>query len=133
MNTRTRISAAVRAGLLGTLLATGMLSAPANAGIDVDIAIAPPALRFEAVPAPRAGYAWAPGYWRWGGTAHVWVPGRWNAGRAGYHYAPERWENRGGKYHFVRGGWEAGEARDDRQDARQEVRHDERVDKRHDH
>ena len=42
----------------------GMHTAPAQAGIDIDVDIAPPAARVIVAPAPRAGFVWAPGFWR---------------------------------------------------------------------
>jgi hypothetical protein len=99
----------LRAALLGTMLGLGALSTPASAqiGVSIDIGIPPPPVRIEVVPAVRAGYVWAPGYWGWQGGAHVWMPGRWNAARAGHRWAPERWETRNGRYVFVPGRWDA--------------------------
>jgi hypothetical protein len=58
------------------------------------------------VPPPRAGYVWAPGYWRWEGGRHVWVDGRFIRERRHFHYVPEHWdEGRHGHYHFVPGRW----------------------------
>ena len=37
--------------------------APASAQISINLG-APPAPQYEAVPAPRPGYAWAPGHWQ---------------------------------------------------------------------
>ena len=31
----------------------------------------------ELMPAPRAGYIWAPGHYEWTGTRQVWAPGVW--------------------------------------------------------
>ncbi|WP_432377347.1 YXWGXW repeat-containing protein [Duganella sp. P38] len=41
------------------------------------ITVAPPPPRYERIPAPRAGYIWAPGYWDWRGNRHEWVGGSW--------------------------------------------------------
>lgn len=52
---------------LGVASAGAMSYAPtATAGVDVSVGIgvAPPPPRYEVVPPPRAGYVWAPGYWR---------------------------------------------------------------------
>lgn len=78
----------------------------ASAAVDIDIGVAPPAPRVEVIPAPRAGYVWAPGFWEWRGGAHVWVPGRWMGERAGWHWVPDRWEQRGEHWHHWRGHWE---------------------------
>lgn len=77
-----------------------------QARINVDIDIAPPAPREELVPAPRAGYEWAPGYWNWSHNKHVWVGGHWNRARHGQHWVPEHWDQRGSKYHFEQGHWD---------------------------
>ncbi|MBN9542134.1 MAG: hypothetical protein J0H77_35740, partial [Alphaproteobacteria bacterium] len=37
---------------------------PAAAQVTITFG-SPPPLRYEVVPAPRPGYVWAPGQWRW--------------------------------------------------------------------
>ena len=60
------------------LVAPAMLTpAAAQASLNVVIGVPPPAPVYEVVPAPRAGYVWAPGYYRWEGGRHVWT---WAAG-----------------------------------------------------
>jgi hypothetical protein len=80
---------------------------PAYAGVGIDIQVAPPTapLVVEAPP-PRAGFVWAPGFWRWEGHRHVWVGGHWLRERRGYRWAPDRWTEHGGHYHYDRGHWE---------------------------
>ena len=75
------------------LVAPAMFS-PAEAQVDLNVVIGtpPPPPRYELVPAPRAGYVWAPGHWRWDGREHVWAAGYWVPQRGGYSYVPERWE-----------------------------------------
>src|ERR1700685_612913 len=77
------MKASRKALLLGLAIAAGGIAAPtiASAGVVVDIDVAPPPVRVEAVPEPRVGFVWAPGFWEWRGGAHVWVP---------RHYIPER-------------------------------------------
>lgn len=66
---------------------------PAAAQINVDINFGPPPQpQYEAVPAPRPGYLWAPGHWRAEGRQHVRQPGHWEQLRADYRYVPDRWE-----------------------------------------
>jgi hypothetical protein len=72
----------------------------------VDVDVAPPPPRVVVTPAVRAGYVWAPGYWRWDGRRHVWVEGHYIRERRGYHWRPAHWEERGGRYHFEEGHWE---------------------------
>jgi hypothetical protein len=89
-------------------LAAAAAIAPAVSfgGVLVDIDVAPPAPQVEEVPGPRAGFAWAPGYWQWRGHNHVWVRGHWIRERPGYHWVPDRWEQRGPHWHHQVGHWE---------------------------
>jgi hypothetical protein len=100
-----RLMAAALPAVVATALFLSAAS-PASAGVGVDITIAPPAPRVVVAPPPRAGYVWAPGYWRWDGGRHVWVDGRWMRARRNFHWMPEHWdEGRHGHYHFVPGHW----------------------------
>jgi hypothetical protein len=100
----------LRAALLAASLAFGAVLAPglASARTYVEVNVAPPPLREEVIPAPRAGYVWAPGYWSWRRHNHVWVSGHWIHHRRGYHWVPERWEERHGHWRFDPGHWERG-------------------------
>lgn len=93
--------------ILSAAIATAAISLPAHAAVrwGVSIDIAPPAPMVVAVPAPRVGFVWAPGYWNWSGGKHVWMNGSWMPARAGYAYWEPRWVQRDGKWHFDRGGW----------------------------
>ncbi len=93
---------------LSLCIAGSALVAPlaAQAGVGIDVQIAPPEPRVEVVPEPRPGYVWAPGYWEWRGGHHVWIGGRWVGERVGYHWAPDRWERQGDHWHHWRGHWE---------------------------
>ncbi|MGZ5205002.1 MAG: YXWGXW repeat-containing protein [Caldimonas sp.] len=98
---------------IGQLTAVALLaaasagfSAPAvSAPYGVDIRVAPPAPRVEAVPEPRRGYVWAPGYWDWTGHRHHWVAGHWVRERRGYVYTPPEWVNEGDHWRLRRGAW----------------------------
>lgn len=72
----------------------------------VDIVVRPPAPRVVVVPTARAGYVYAPGYWRWNGREHVWVDGTWLRERRGERWVPAHWEERGDRWHFEAGHWE---------------------------
>jgi hypothetical protein len=92
--------------LAAVALSAAFVSLPGTARTYVDITIAPPAPRVEVVPAPRRGYVWAPGYWRWNGQRHVWVNGVWVRERYGWHWEPDAWvQGRNGRWHVVRGHW----------------------------
>ena len=88
--------------LLGSLLVASVVSTPAMArsSVDVDINIGPPPPRVEVVPAPRQGYAWAPGYWRWNGQRHAWANGHWEREHHG-----RAWVQRGNRWYLERGHW----------------------------
>lgn len=92
--------------LLAVTLAAvvGSFTAPA-VGADIIVNIAPPPPRFEAVPAPRHGYVWAPGHWEWNGRAYHWVGGRWVGARAGYRWSAPQWVERGGRWYYEPRGW----------------------------
>ncbi len=83
----------------------GVLPMPAGAA-SLYVDIAPPAPRYEVVPAPRAGFAWVPGYWDWRGNHHVWARGHWERERRGYYWHPTRWEQREGRWMLERGRWD---------------------------
>jgi WXXGXW repeat (2 copies) len=72
----------------------------------IDIEIAPPEPRIVAVPAPRHGYVWAPGYWAYRGHHHVWVDGHWVRERPGWHWVPDHWVHHEGRYRYEPGRWE---------------------------
>ena len=84
----------------------GLTAAPAIAAVDVFIDVAPPAPRYEVVPAARPGYVWQPGYWAWNDHRHVWRKGHWVRERKGYYWHPSRWEQRDGRWHFQNGRWD---------------------------
>jgi hypothetical protein len=94
--------AAIVAATLGTVAAPSM-AAP----VRVSVNIAPPELRYEAVPAARRGYDWTPGYWNWNRSRnnHNWVAGSWVRSRPGYMYAQPTWVDRGGRWEQQRGAW----------------------------
>jgi len=96
----------VRNLLLSMFLAASAAAAPAFAQISFNIVIAPPELRYEAVPVIAPGYVWAPGYWAWSGDRHIWVRGRTIVHRVGYRWEPDRWDQRNGAYYRHPGRWE---------------------------
>jgi hypothetical protein len=95
--------------LAGVLLVVSLASGyafPAYSGVGIDINIAPPPPLVVETPAPRLGYVWAPGFWRWDGHRHVWAAGHWLRERPGHHWVPDRWNEHGGHYHHEPGHWE---------------------------
>lgn len=99
---KTLLVALVAAGSVGAVV----VPAPAAASAGVYVQIAPPAPRYEVIPAPRHGYVWVPGYWDWRGHHHVWVRGVWVRERVGYRYRPHQWVEHDGRWAFNRGGWD---------------------------
>jgi hypothetical protein len=89
------------------LLAVAALAAPntSQARVDVIVGVAPPPARVEVVPGARAGYVWAPGYWRWNGHRHIWVGGYWVPARHGWHWVPAHWSPYGARWRYVPGNW----------------------------
>ena len=65
---------------------------PAAAQVTITFG-APPPVRYEPVPPPRAGYVWAPGHWRFVNDRYVWMGGQWVQARPGYRFVPDSWES----------------------------------------
>ena len=95
---KTRILAAA------LIAASTWVALPAADAATLVVRVAPPPMRVETVPAPRAGYQWAGGHWDWRGNQYVWVGGTWVPERRGYVYMPPTWVE-------VNGQWERREAR----------------------
>lgn len=67
---------------------------------------APPAPLYEAVPAQREGYVWAPGHYEWRNGQYVWIGGEWMTARAGFAWRSGHWEQRNdGTWQFMAGHW----------------------------
>jgi hypothetical protein len=100
----------MRKAVLCASFALGMIALPATAQVSVgfSVGIAPPPARVEVVPAPREGYYWAPGYWRWEEPrrTHIWVEGRFVEARPGYRWRADRWVARDRAYYYEPGGYE---------------------------
>jgi hypothetical protein len=85
--------------------AAALTAAPAFAQAVIVAPMAPPPPRVEVMPAPRAGYVWDQGRWRWDHGRYVWVPGHWRPVRAGYRWVPGHWVQRGPHWRWVEGHW----------------------------
>ena len=90
--------------LASAIALTGMGVAQAATVIYANVE--PPALRVETVPAPRAGYVWAPGYWGYHHRKYVWTNGHYIRERHGYTYRQARWEHEGDRWRYYGGGWD---------------------------
>src|ERR1700748_65122 len=98
MNTRKLLLAAIAATTIGGAL-------PAAADIGIWVNEAPPAPRHEVVPAPRAGYVWAPGYYDHRNGHYVWVSGHFEKEHHGMYWHPNRWVEKDGRWGFEKGRW----------------------------
>lgn len=95
----------VLGSVVAAIIAGASLPSLARTHIDFHVNVAPPPPRYEAVPAPRVGYVWAPGYWDWRHNRHYWVAGHYTRHRPGHYYAPVRWVHRDGRYYYSRAAW----------------------------
>lgn len=102
----------MRKYILGAMVASAIaatgVAKPVKADTDIYLNFGPPAVRYEAVPAARPGYVWAPGYWDWRGNRHVWVRGHYVRERPGYVYYAPRWSYSNGGWYLQRERWERG-------------------------
>jgi hypothetical protein len=98
----------VRKALVGALLAISAVGMAgfAQARSYIDVEIGPPPDRVEQVPPPRAGYVWAPGYWRWDHGHHVWVKGHYIHERHGHHWVNDQWVRHGDRWRYQQGHWD---------------------------
>ena len=95
----------MRKTILALLLASSATALSLPAAAEIYVNIAPPAPRYEVVPAPRSGYVWVPGYWDWRGNHHVWAKGHWERERHGQRYVAGEWHEYNGRYGLTRGHW----------------------------
>ena len=98
MITKTILSVSLAVLSLGAVV-------PAASAASITVQIAPPAPRYEVVPAPSRGMVWSPGHWEWRQKRHVWVPGVWMKARPGYVYAQPTWQERNGRWDWHGGEW----------------------------
>jgi hypothetical protein len=99
----------IRKILLAAMIATSVVGVATPVAAATYVKVAPPAPREEAIPAPRRGYVWAPGYWDWSGKRHVWHGGNWVKERRGYHYQESKWEERDGRWTRHPARWSKGD------------------------
>jgi WXXGXW repeat (2 copies) len=91
--------------------ALGAVAVPMTASADVAVYFntAPPAPRYEVVPAPRNGYVWSSGYWNAKNNKHVWQGGHWEKQRHGYSYAQPTWTQQNNRWELQRSHWNKGD------------------------
>ncbi len=89
---RITLTAVAAVAAFGTMSVATAPFVPAAAQINITFGSPPPPVRYEAVPAARSGYVWAPGQWQLVNDQYVWTEGRWQQARPGYRYVPDNWE-----------------------------------------
>jgi hypothetical protein len=109
MKSRILVAASLAAGALLGIASTAQAVPAIVAGTgpgEVIVQTAPPAPIYEAVPAPRAGYIWAPGAYEWRGDRYAWVGGHWIETRPGYAWEEAHWVQRpDGSWRLMGGHW----------------------------
>ncbi|WP_114239311.1 YXWGXW repeat-containing protein [Dyella sp. C9] len=105
LSTTRKLALLAAIGIASVGAASYAPTAAAGVTVSVGINVAPPAQPYEAVPPPRVGYVWAPGYWHWEGQRHVWVAGYWMPARPGMIYHAARWEHARDGWRFHEGYW----------------------------
>ena len=94
--------------IVSALVASGFIGMAPTALADVDVYLnfAPPPPQVEVVPAPRAGYIWAPGHYVYRDGRHVWIAGSFIPERPGYVYYAPRWVERSGRWYYQPPRWD---------------------------
>jgi len=99
----------LRTATLAAIAATIVLALPVrlSAATRVYVRIAPPAPVVErVVAAPRMGYVWTPGFYRWSGREYVWVAGRYVAPpRPHVVWVPGHWTHEARGWFWIGGTW----------------------------
>jgi WXXGXW repeat (2 copies) len=87
-------------------LAAWYVAPPARV-VEIRAPYAPPAPRYELVPAPPDDRAiWIPGHWHWTRYAYAWRPGHWvEPPQARAVFVPGHWDVRGNAWVWVCGYW----------------------------
>ncbi len=89
---------------IGMLAAITSAALPAAAQVGVSVRFGPPAPRYEAVPAPRPGYAWQGGEYVWVGNRYAWHPGHFVRHEGGV-WVPAHWRQTPNGWVRVEGHW----------------------------
>ena len=94
-----------RKWVMGAIVASALGAIPVMAATAIYVDIAPPDPRHEVVPAARAGFVWAPGYYTHRNGNYVWLSGHWERERHGQYWHPGHWIEHEGRWAFVQPGW----------------------------
>ena len=93
------------AAMCAASLGAAFVPLAATAAVDIYFNAAPPAPRFERVPAARRGYVWTPGYWDARNNKHYWRAGHWQRERKGFYRTNPRWVERDSRWQLERPRW----------------------------
>jgi hypothetical protein len=107
MNRKTLLAAALAGGALMGLSSVAQAVPAVVASAPSHIIVqAPPTPIYEATPAAREGWAWAPGHYEFRDGRYVWLSGRWIQDRPGWDWQEARWLQRpDGSWYLVGGQW----------------------------
>jgi hypothetical protein len=107
MNRNTLLAAALAGGaLMGMSSVAQAVPAVVATSPHMIVQAAPPAPIYEAVPAPREGWVWAPGHYEWRDGGFSWITGRWMRDRPGWEWEEARWLQRpDGSWVLAGGQW----------------------------
>lgn len=97
MEAKRSVGQIIRSVLCAVILVAGGAVSTAQAQVNIAINVAPPPVRYEAVPRLNSGYAWAPGYWAWHRNHYVWKRGHQIVQRPGHRWVADHWAS-GNRY-----------------------------------
>lgn len=100
------ITSLAAAAIFSTATVVSAPFVPAEAQVNITFGSAPPPAPYEAVPAARPGYVWAPGHYRLINDQYVWTQGQWVAARPGYRYVPDTWQQAGNQWRYQPSRWD---------------------------
>jgi hypothetical protein len=100
-----------RKWVMGAIVASALSAIPVVASAAIYVDIAPPEPRHEVVPAPRAGYVWAPGYYDYRNGRYRWINGPLGTRAPRQVLASGPLGREDGRYVFVTPGWRASASR----------------------
>lgn len=100
------ITSLAAAALFSTATVVTAPFTPADAQVNITFGSPPPPVRYEAVPAPRSGYVWAPGHYELVNDQYVWRQGQWMTARPGYRYVAPAWSQVGNRWQYMPSRWD---------------------------
>jgi len=64
-----------------------------------------PPRKKEAIPSPREGVIWSPGYWKLNDKWFSWCGGHWELSRPNQLYVAPHWKHHADGWHFAAAAW----------------------------